>query len=432
MSATTRYRFLFSKLSLIRILRVARNEIRFHFQQQSFVLTVIVAPLVLLGLFAFSVDYVDMQSAARVALVDPQRLLDLDAPIPGNPVGKARRLREPSPFIAALMRMSNEQQAQGLFKQGAIDAYLVVSSDESKRLSIRSFGKLPVSYLTREAIAMRLMKKRFPSMTKKMMEDALNPFAVVTSKEKSNNGGGGGGGGDFEFREPDPFVTNMGVLFAVFYLLVLPFGWRRIYRSVRECRANRTFELLLTFAEPRELITGMVLGSTLVNILHLFFWVGMSFPVYLIGAPQPLNLQIFLTLYFFAVASQFLVAAFCLLISLADASKPMGWVRILVVECVFFGSMLLVYFAAKAVNSMCVCETGTHVAMISLGTIIGIFLLPFLGPAAALYFGCLSGRIVPWQYGTALVVVALLSWWAIAFTASRLKGWLYPIPKVGA
>ena len=65
------------------------------------------------------------------------------------------------------------------------------------------------------------------------------------------------------------------------------------------------------------------------------------------------------------------------------------------------------------------------------GLLLGLaaVVLPFLGPAAAIFHASRNGAIVGWEYVAALTAVVALTAASIAYSTFRLRKWIFPVPR---
>ncbi|MBS1251663.1 MAG: putative protein YhaP [Anaerolineales bacterium] len=284
------------------------------------------------------------------------------------------------------------QSADGTLENGDISAYYIVPPNYRETGKLRRVSpRLPMATPDTQLFDWILTSNLFPREAPEQVARLRWPFNRTgpTFVNLSPEGEAGGGDGNSML----PFVVAMAVMIPLFtsggYLL----------QSLTQEKSSRIMEILLVSLQPRQLLTGKLLGLGALTLVQYVGWVaigGLAFVMTGRDAAQPLA-GIHLSLGELVLVVPYALGAFTLYAALMagvgamapDMESSRSWVFIISVPM-----LIPVYLWPSIVGS----PNGALAVALSL--------IPFSAPIAMLMR--LTSTVVPaWQIAVSMVLLAV-------------------------
>jgi len=242
-------------------LLIGRHEFRQKVRSRGFWLTSIAVPLVMLIIWALTGGLTGSSSGAPAV----PEVVDQPAQTIGY-VDQADLIRTvPDPIPENLFQpFSNVQQAEVALERGDITAYYVILPDYrqtghvqrvSPRLAVnpsdvRWFNRLLVANLLPEA------NPDFVDRLRQPFYETAPEFVKVTAAGQTKSQGNG----------TLPFVITIAILVPLFT------GGSYLFQSLTQEKSSRVMEILLVSVRPRQLLTGKLLGLSVLTLVQYGIW----------------------------------------------------------------------------------------------------------------------------------------------------------------
>ena len=172
--------------------------------------------------------------------------------------------------LGMLTAYAEETDAQSALQAGEIDQYYLIPADyvAAGDLVLVDREYQPFNLIEEEffnyVLAYNLSGDAVAAAVFLEPTDSVVPHALAPAEA-------GRSGGD-EFLT---FIVPFATMFIFFFLITMSSGF--MLQSVSREKENRTVEVLLLSLRPQELMVGKILGLSVVALMQMVVWVGVSF-----------------------------------------------------------------------------------------------------------------------------------------------------------
>lgn len=267
---------------------VLRTEFINTITRRSFLLTLILVPLVpALILGVVSLIGGDQAADSFGSIFQPAQVT---GQVEGY-VDQANIISELPEWVAedALLKYSTEQNARNAIASGEIDRYYVIEPDFIESGNIKyvlaeysTFSALESTGLIESVVRYNLVGadiQRFETYSNPVLIEWVDLTPDEINRDVSN---------------PLAFYVPYGMT-MLFYVLIFTSA-SLMMNSVAKEKENRIMEILISSVNPRQLLTGKIIGLGLVGLLQMILWTGSVYFLLQLGGrtfelPQELLLR---------------------------------------------------------------------------------------------------------------------------------------------
>lgn len=253
-----------------KILLILEREYLTRVKKRAFLITTLLAPLIMFLFFGFSF-FVSMDDSHveknNILVWDERGILDgVEDSIPDMPQ-------------LTFVSDSSAQTWKKNYESKGFDGFLFIPVDSSK--SITLFSKQSISLSTREQLK-ELIRSSF--MTKKW--ESLGVDGNDIARWKNSIQIKNIVEGKSENRETEAGVSYMVSFICglLIYLLMVMYG-TQVMRGVSEEKINRIAEVIISSARPFQLMMGKILGIGAVGLTQFGIWVALLYTLQLAFVP---------------------------------------------------------------------------------------------------------------------------------------------------
>ncbi len=381
------------------ILTILKHEFITIVSRRSFLITLILLPLISLGVFYFT-SYVNKgQGGNAIAeFFAPKSEVTIDGYVDQSGLVQAL----PDGVQDVLLAYNSEAEAEQAMQQDIIDGYYVVPADylETGSLLYVQAEYSPFSGLDSSELMEYVLNYNLLGQDQSLSDRIETPYQLV---RESVNGQ--------PDRDPDNALTFFVPYIVTFLFYMVIFGSASLMlNSITSEKENRVMEILMTSISPIEMLTGKLIALGLVGLLQTLVWSGVGLIILRssgTGLPAGFQLDASILLWgalFFilgyAVFAGFMAGAGALVPNLREASQATMVVLIpLIIPLMLISTMI------NRPNSL-------------LSTILSIF--PLTSPVAMMTR--LAATTVPfWQILVALLLLLLTAYFVVRGVAGLFR-----------
>jgi ABC-2 type transport system permease protein len=259
-----------------KILLILEREYMTRVKKRAFLITTLLAPLIMFLFFGFSffVSMDDSQVENNQILVwDERGILDgVEDSIPDMPQ-------------LTFVTDSSAETWKKNYESKGYDGFLFIPKDSSKSITI--FSEQSISRSTREQLKERIrscfMAKKWKSLGVDgndiaRWENSIQIKNIVEGKAGSQESEAGVG-----------YLVSFGCGFLIYILMVM-YG-TQVMRGVSEEKINRIAEVIISSARPFQLMMGKILGIGAVGLTQFGIWVALLYILQLAFVPGIQTMQ---------------------------------------------------------------------------------------------------------------------------------------------
>lgn len=242
---------------------VARREFLSRVQKKSFLLTTILLPLLIIGLYAAGIYFsMSGNDSLKMSIVDPGRFINDTTGINDNVFNYSTL---------------SESEADQALKENKIDGFIFIPNDfnplDNKPITVKS--RKAISFSTQSQI-----QNKFNQITESKKLSALQIDKSIYQQIKAKT--------NFEWVtiSDDPNKsgkTNSGLSYGLgygmglfIYFILFIYG-SMVMRGVMEEKVSRIAEVIVSSVRPFQLLLGKIIGIGAVGIVQFLIWVVLIF-----------------------------------------------------------------------------------------------------------------------------------------------------------
>lgn len=184
-------------------------------------------------------------------------------------VDQAGIIKQPAPSFESF---ADEATAKQALASGAINAFYVIPADYVQTGNVRMIADeiddTPTGPRSREGDFNRMLRRSLLSDNAELAVQVSAHVSIAERQSIAPQGAPATGGRSFGGFSP--LVYGVAILF--FILLMTASAY--LMQSVTTEKENRIMEVLMSSVTPRQLLTGKILGLSLVGLIQLALWFG--------------------------------------------------------------------------------------------------------------------------------------------------------------